>query len=137
MRDIVEESNGVIQFFMAVKRYWTKHYKVSRRTIFVNWCVLFICMWFEVHLGETNLIWICSFCLVVLNKSWSFFTLHHVMNLHSFLLSSCWMTWTLSHGCDMESHWRCSPLFHNLFFFSCFEGVIQVHSQHITENVRW
>lgn len=54
------------------------------------------------------------------------------MNLHWFLPSSCWMTWTMSHSCDMklESHWRCSPMLHNRFFFSYFKGVIQVHSQH-------
>lgn len=108
---------------------------------FVNWCVMFICMWFKVYLGEANLFWIGSFCLVVLNKSWRFFTLHHVINLHSFLPRSCWVTWTLSHSCDMEmeSHWRYSPVFsfHKLFFFSCFKGMIQVHSQHITENIRW
>lgn len=133
---IVEEWNGDIQFFTAVKKYWIKHSKVSRRKFFVNWCVVSICMWFKVYLGEANLFWIGSFCLVVLNKSWRLFALHHVVNLHSFLPSCCWMTWTFSHSCDMEmeSHWRCSPC--STIYFSSLVLRSWYRSQHIIENIR-
>lgn len=133
---IVEEWNGDIQFFTIVKRYWINYYKVSRRKFFVNWCVVFICMWFKVYLGEANLFWIGSFCLVVLNKSWRI--LPYIMwwiCIHSFLAVVGWLGhWAIA----VTWRWKvigdvlpCSTIYFSSLVLRSWH-----RSQHIIENIR-